>query len=180
MTSVPASAPSSPVCYASQADDRYMGFAEREEIIVALGGLLEAERAGVRVGARLVSMADRPDRLALARNIRADESRCCKMLVAALRRLDAKPSTRVGDFYDKIMATESFDACLVLLNRGQGWVVRKLESLLPKVRDDQLHADLRAMLEVHVANIESTERALTLSIDGRKPMEPSRPPGEPS
>jgi nitronate monooxygenase len=39
------------------------------------------------------------------------------------------------------------------VNRGQGWVVRKLRDLLPRVRDDRLHGDLGEMLRSHEANI---------------------------
>lgn len=140
-----------------------------DELVAALTELLEAERAGVRVGAQLVAMADGPETLSLARTIRDDETRWRRMLAGALRTLGAKPSARVGDFYDKVMATKGLQTRLALLNRGQGWVVRKLEALLPKVRDDQLHADLRAMLDAHVANIELTERALTRRVTGRTP-----------
>ncbi len=46
------------------------------------------------------------------------------------------------------------------LNRGQAWVVRKLEELLPRVRDDALHADLREMLDNHKLNISRTDEFL--------------------
>jgi hypothetical protein len=42
---------------------------------------------------------------------------------------------------------------ITFLNRGQGWVVRKLHEMLPRVRDNRLHADLAAMLRSHEANI---------------------------
>ena len=35
----------SPVCYGAEADDVYMGYAPRDEIVAALNELLEAERA---------------------------------------------------------------------------------------------------------------------------------------
>jgi Domain of unknown function (DUF6306) len=38
-------------------------------------------------------------------------------------------------------------------NPGQGWVVRKLRELLPRVHDNSLHADLSDMLRSHEANI---------------------------
>jgi hypothetical protein len=152
--------PSSPVCYADEAPDDYMGYLDRKALIEALTELLEAERAGVRVGANLVALADGQEIQAAARTVLADETHWCRMLVGALRRLDAKPSARVGDFYGKVMATPGLAARLALLNRGQGWVVRKLEALLPKVRDDRLHAELKAMLEAHVANIDRIEGVL--------------------
>jgi nitronate monooxygenase len=49
---------------------------------------------------------------------------------------------------------------IAFLNRGQGWVVRKLREMLPKVRDDALHHDLQEMLQAHEANIERARLAL--------------------
>lgn len=42
---------------------------------------------------------------------------------------------------------------ITFLNRGQAWVVRKLREILPRVRSDQLHADLAEMLQSREANI---------------------------
>jgi hypothetical protein len=47
--------PSSPVCFASEADDAYMGFADAAELAPELNILLEAERAGARVAARIAA-----------------------------------------------------------------------------------------------------------------------------
>lgn len=150
----------SAVCYAREADDGYMGFAARDELVEELNALLEAERAGARVGARLASQAQDAELKALARGIHEDEVRWCKALFAALRELDAEPSAKVGDFYDKAMAISDLDARLAFVNRGQGWVVRKLKVLTPRVRDDRLHGMLREMLEAHVVNIDSANAAL--------------------
>lgn len=150
----------SPVCYADGAPDSYMGFATREELVVELNVLLEAERAGARVGARLASQAEDAELKALSRMIHEDEVRWCKMLFAAIVELGVEPSTKVGDFYEKAMAISDLHDRLAFVNRGQGWVVRKLQTLTPKVRDDRLHAALREMLEAHVANIATANAAL--------------------
>lgn len=72
-------------------------------------------------------------------------ARCCRA------RSGGTPSRTVGAFHAKAMADPI--ERLAFLNRGQAWVVRKLEALTPKVRDDGLHADLRAMLDSHRVNI---------------------------
>ncbi len=150
----------SAVCYAREADDTYMGFASREELIEELNALLEAERAGARVGARLAAQARDAELKTLARFIHEDEARWCKALFAALKELGAEPSTKVGDFYGKAMEISDLDARLAFVNRGQGWVVRKLKVLVPRVRDDRLHGMLRAMFEAHLVNIDSANAAL--------------------
>lgn len=151
----------SPTCAARAAPDGYMGFAERDELIAELNVLLEAERAGARVGARLVDQA-KPDAeyVALSEVIHDDEVKWCGVLFAALKDLGATPSETVGDFYEKTMAIEGFEDRIAFVNRGQGWVVRKLEKLLPRIRDDKLHAVLREMLDAHVINIASANDAL--------------------
>ena len=53
------------------------------------------------------------------------------------------------------MALTDPGARLDLLNRGQGWVVRKLRDVLPRVRDIDLRRDLQEMLAVHERNIET-------------------------
>jgi nitronate monooxygenase len=70
----------------------------------------------------------------------------------------------VGAFYDKAMAISDLGERIAFLNRGQGWVVRKLREMLPRVRDDSLHADLTEMLRSHEANI-----ALAAEVSGSAP-----------
>lgn len=150
--------PASPVCYAGAADDAYMGYAGRDELLTALNELLEAERAGARVTLHSLKAAADPEMAALVKAIHGDEARWCAMLGRQIRRLGAIPSRRCGAFYGKAMAIADPVDRLVFLNRGQAWVVRKLQALLPRVRDDALHAALREMLESHVENIGRAEQ----------------------
>ena len=145
--------PSSPVCCAAKADDAYMGYAPRDELIAALNTLLEAERAGARVAARLVSQSRDDELKALSKVIHADEVHWCRALFRALVDLGAEPSEEVGGFYEKAMAIPDLEARLAFVNRGQGWVVRELRRLVPRVRDDALHGVLKEMLQAHERNI---------------------------
>ncbi|MDE2563964.1 MAG: hypothetical protein KGL48_17130 [Sphingomonadales bacterium] len=145
--------PSSPPCSAAGADDTYMGYAGHDELLAVLNELLEAERAGAKVAlAGMKSAAD--GYAALMRQVRDDEAHWCDMLDRQIRRLGETPSSATGAFYGKAMAIADPLQRLAFLNRGQGWVVRKLSELLPRVRDDALHADLRAMADGHRAGIE--------------------------
>ena len=147
----------SPVCYAGQADDAYMGYAGREEIVAALTELLEAERAGARVALRSAREAVDARLVALMKSVQRDEARWCAMLSRQLKRVGATPSRRCGAFYGKAMAIADPVERLLFLNKGQTWVVRKLEALLPRVRDDILHQSLRDMLVSHVDNIRQAD-----------------------
>lgn len=153
---------SSPTCFAAEADAQYMGQLGRDELIAALNELLEAERAGARVA--LHTAKEAPAELApLVRDIQHDEARWCALLTRSIQRLGGTPSRRTGDFYDRAMAIEALPARLAFLNRGQRWVVRRVESLLPQMSEPQLQAGLGAMLAAHETNI----ARVTTALDGR-------------
>lgn len=152
--------PSSPVCYAAVADDSYMGYAGRDEIVAALNELLEAERAGARVALASGKSSREASYTDLMRAVHADEARWCAMLSGQIKHLNAAPSRRTGAFHRKAMAIADPVDRLSFLNLGQAWVVRKLEALMPRVRDDRLHRALREMLESHRRNIDCAHNFL--------------------
>jgi nitronate monooxygenase len=143
----------SPVCYAREAGDRYSGYATNEELIAFCNELLEAERAGARITARTSAETSDPAKRDLLRDIRKDEAHWCAIMLKWLAELGGEPSSRVGDFYEKCLAIPDIDTRVAFINRGQGWVVKKLRQMLPKIRDDVMHADLAAMLAGHEENI---------------------------
>ncbi len=149
--------PSSPVCFAGDADPAYLGYAGRDELVIFLNELLEAERAGAKVTLRLSEETTDPALRTLIAAVYRDETKWCAMLVAALRGLRAGPSPRIGAFYEKVMAVGDLPGRLALLNRGQGWVARKLREMLPRVQDDSLRTDLAEMLAAHERNIRRVE-----------------------
>jgi len=142
-----------PACSMHEVDDASVGYAGKEELTAILTELLEAERAGVRVTHESARTAGDVPLAKLMRTIEADEARWCTMLARHLRTLGQAPSPKVGAFYDKAMAISDLGERIAFLNRGQGWVVRKLREMLPLVRDNSLHADLTEMLRSYEANI---------------------------
>ena len=152
--------PSSPACFAHEADDTYMGYATKDELAAFLNELLEAERAGTGVALRSAQAAAGTKFADLLHDVHRDEARWCAMLLKQLKALGAPASTRIGAFEGKAMAIEKLEDRLTFLNRGQGWVVRKLKEMLPKVRDEALHRDLLDMLRSHEINIERAAETL--------------------
>ena len=149
----PASEPNSPACSMHEADDVYMGYAGKDELTAILTEVLEAERAGVRVAHESALTARGGPLGKLMRAIEKDDARWCAMLAGHLRRLGQPPSSKLGAFYEKAMAIGDLGERIAFLNRSQGWVVRKLREMLPRVRDNSLHTDLSEMLRSHEANI---------------------------
>jgi hypothetical protein len=146
---------SSPPCFMHELDDVSLGYIGRDELLALLNELLEAERAGAKVVGRLSTAAPDPAMVALLRGIAHDEGVFCAMLSRQIVHLGGTPSHVTGAFHDKVMALPDLHAQLDLLNRGQGWVVRKLRDALPRIRDDALRQELRNMLVVHERNIQA-------------------------
>jgi hypothetical protein len=51
------------------------------------------------------------------------------------------PSNKTGDFVEKVRAVADYSGKLELLNRGQRWVIRKIEEQLPTLSDEQTQGD---------------------------------------
>lgn len=117
--------------------------------------LLEAERAGVKclqVMADGTPAGEKKDFLVFLRN---DEGRFCAGLYRLIEARGGKPTNRVGAFADKVLALAGETERLVLLVKGQAWVVRKIDEL-PQAEmtagEKEFFADMR---QAHVVNIEA-------------------------
>jgi Domain of unknown function (DUF6306) len=144
---------SSPPCLLHELDPSYLGYLAADELLALLNELIEAERAGAKVVGRLGETAADPAVATTLRAVAKDESRFCAMLRRHVTRLGGTPSRKTGLFHDKVLALDGIGPRLALLNRGQGWVVRKLREALPRIHDDALRRDLQEMLTVHQRNI---------------------------
>ncbi len=140
------------LCFAAAADDTYMGYASRDEILTLLNLLLEGERAGARICARSSAEAFDPELKTLLRQIWQDEATSCAILIKGIKALNGEASPNISDFYDRCLAFDNITDRISYINRGQVWVARKLSALLPRLRNDELHKDLKQMLDMHEAN----------------------------
>jgi nitronate monooxygenase len=122
-------------------------------VLVALNELLEAERAGARVAMETVRDMPPCALTTLVHDVHEDEVRWCGMLMRTIRTLGGTSSSATGAFWGKAMAIPDLEQRLDFLNRGQAWVVRRLEALIPSVEDAQIRADLAHMLAAHRGNI---------------------------
>lgn len=133
----------------------------REALLASLNELLEAERAGARVTSQTAAEITDPRLKQLVASIRQDEARWCGVLTKAILSLDATPTRRTGAFHEKAMAITDLQQRMAFLNRGQGWVVRKLQALLPGIHDAGIRNDLAGMLASHEENIRRVEVQLS-------------------
>jgi len=67
-------------------------------------------------------------------------------------------SEKKGDFAEKVMREPTLPDRLRLLNRGQGWVVKRLDGLLGEAIPASVRGFLEEMKTRHLTNIEACER----------------------
>jgi 5-formyltetrahydrofolate cyclo-ligase len=152
---------SSPACYAHEVAPDYFGSSPAmpaDEVIALLNTLLEAERAGAKVLAEYLNAFPR-DSAAWRQleKVQRDEATNCAILMDLIRRLHGTPSAATGEFLQKALAIGSTIERLKFLNRGQGWVARKIREALPDIREQDVHRALSQMYESHLLNIEACE-----------------------
>lgn len=125
---------------------------QRELLIEALNELLSAERAGAQVASASLNEA----KLELQRNVLAQvhrgEADSLRRLRDCLLMLDAEPTHERGAFYEKCMAISDLPERLALVDRGQQWVIRRLEGLLAQVTHPAIRQELEAVLRTHEIN----------------------------
>ena len=85
-------------------------------------------------------MARVPELRQLLKKVCHDEGYFAGELSAHVRRLGGAPSNKTGDFVEKVRAVSDLRGKLELLNRGQRWVIRKIDENLASLTDADLHA----------------------------------------
>lgn len=127
-------------------------------VVDRLNELLEAERAGVETLSRLFPEARSTEMRKLFEKVRNDEAWACAGLARSIKMLGGVMSERKGDFAGKLTSEPTLAARLRLLNRGQGWVVKRLDGLLGETLLGSVSEFLEEMKTRHTANIEACDR----------------------
>lgn len=153
-------------CMQSELAGDYAGQCRDEELMDLLNSLLAAERAGAKICAFSLKQAGTGKWHRLLRQIHRDEVKSCRALMASIRSLGGDPHRETGDFLEKCMAIQDLGARLELLNKGQNWVVRKIDELLPRIGQTNIFQQLRTMRDEHLLNIEFADQALLADKSG--------------
>ena len=136
-----------------------------------LNTLGEAERAGGRVLHELTAEARSLELRELLKKAGHDEGYYAGELSAHVRRLGGVPSTKTGDFVEKVRAVDGFRGKLELLNRGQRWVIRKIEENLATIATRaaaRSSGDGQGPLHEYRRARRCAERRIALSSAGRR------------
>lgn len=126
-----------------------------EEYAAFLNELLAAERAGAKLlSAYLDELPADSAQWKTIRAVQRDEASNCALLIHLLLEAEATPTPAVGSFYDRGLAIAGWRERLDFLNRGQGWVAKRLAAALDRVPASARPA-LQTMHDSHLANIEA-------------------------
>lgn len=125
---------------------------QRELLIEALNELLSAERAGAQVASISLDDAKADLQRSVLTQVHRGEADSVRRLRECLLLLDTEPSHVRGAFYEKCMGISDLAERLALVDRGQKWVIRKLESLLEQVTHPRIRQELEAVLTTHQIN----------------------------
>lgn len=133
-----------------------------------LNALLEAERAGAKVLAILRDELDtRAPLRSLLESLQKDEGANAVRLYKTIQRLGGVASHETGAFVHKTLAVEGLVARLSFINKGQAWVVRKIDEVLGDIDDADARTMLEEMRRSHVDNIAACEARIAAHPDGR-------------
>jgi hypothetical protein len=137
------------------------------DTVERLKGLLETERAAAATVSGLISMATTPAMDKLFEKLRDDEAWSCAGLTRVIKRLGGKASHDTADVAQKVQGRPSLRERLILLNRGQAGVVKRLDRLLEQELDRETGGFLRQMRSLHAENVHLCEELImTLTPSG--------------
>lgn len=136
----------SPVCYAREANNSYMGFMSPEDVADFLNTILAAKRAITRVVARLIIETSDVAIRSKMKMQYANEIFFCGFLVKEITSLGGTPILGNEESSGKIVMLGN-EARLAFLTSQQAWISKKISENLAKIRDDRLHTRLARMLK---------------------------------
>lgn len=118
--------------------------------------LLSAERAGVQVAAASLRECQDPALRPVLEQILAGEGESCRRLLTCMQHLGLEPNRQTGEFYARAMAIADLNERLAFIDRGQRWVIRKLQEALPDCTDPTVCEELETVLRIHEENSAAT------------------------
>ena len=124
------------------------------QLEVLLNRLLEAERAGHTLLDSLSRETSDAKVKALFANFTDVELSDTEILEGLIRLHGGTPSTRTGDFADKVLQLNTLADQINLLAQGQAWVARKVEQALALNPPPDIAAFLKEMANRHRHNME--------------------------
>jgi nitronate monooxygenase len=136
----------SKVCFADEADDLYMGYAPRDELLAAIDSFLAVKRGSARAAIRLATTLRRKTARKLMNRVYDDDAASCRALSEAIMLLGGTPSRDVDGLYEAVMALDTMTEKLSAIRKTQCSVIENARQLLPRVRNDRIYECLAEII----------------------------------
>ena len=140
-----------------------------DDLIQALNGLLEAERAAVEALVKLsVFASDVLERESLQR-IGADEAWACASLHGQIELLGGAPGRSISPMLTPVREKAQFAAGMQAFCHHQRGVLKELEALLGQPMPAEVRGLLVELQRVHLPNVAWCEEHISFAQSGRRP-----------
>lgn len=119
-----------------------------------LNRLLESERAGHALLDAMTKETADPELTALFANFTDIEVGDVSVLEGLIRLHGGTPSTKTGDFAEKVLKIDNLHDQINLLSQGQAWIAKKVEQAIALNPPPDIAAFLKEMANRHRHNME--------------------------
>lgn len=146
---------SSSACAIRDADDGYMGYATKNEMIIFLGNLLTLEGSCTRICIKCITTSEHSAICEHFQVIQRDLLHWQSRLFLHLNTLGFNPLLGITSDNNEELLTVSANLIdfVKLFIDNLGSIVKQLEENMSRVRCDQIYNDLSHMRQSHIANI---------------------------
>ncbi len=124
----------------------------KHNTIQLLQELLEGERAGARLALDTLKETTDEQQQMVLNQIHIGEAESCRRIRDCIKYLGGEPSLNIGEFYVKAMSIEDIVDRLYFIDRGQRWVINKLNKNLELITSDFVRKELENVLQIHILN----------------------------
>jgi nitronate monooxygenase len=150
---------SSPACWARDADEVYMGYASHSEITALLSALISAKRAGARLLLHTALETQHPVlRIDLLDRYRR-EADWRHRLTDLIHVQGGETEPLIDGCYQRAMKHTDLSGRLQILRDTQEPLLNACRAILPKIRDNALHAAITLLLDAE-STMQSSQRFL--------------------
>ncbi|MEB0121595.1 DUF6306 domain-containing protein [Pseudomonas sp. CCI1.2] len=124
----------------------------KSDTIELLQELLEGERAGARIALDSLKEAHDERQATLLSQILIGEVESCRLIINCINYLGDLPSPNIGDFYIKAMRIENIIDRINFIDKGQRWVIKKINKHLELTSSEFVRKELEMVLDIHILN----------------------------
>lgn len=148
----------SSACGASDADDNYVGYAPREEVLHFLGLCLAIKKVSARATIGLATALKNDQARKAVRRIYQDDAECCQCILETLTSLGGEPSREAGCLDQTVPSCDGVFERLSFVQQQQERIIKLVSQMLPRIGNDDVYSCLESLLARQVVGVDAIYR----------------------